>query len=228
MDSPAGTESKPQVVFLEFESRQEASRALADEIASTLAKALDQRQEATLVVSGGTSPVTFFHNLRDRELAWDQMTIIPSDERNVPAGHADRNDAMIQRELMQGAASSAHLRRLLPRSVADRIPQVFDGVVLGMGEDGHTASLFPDSTTIEADLDSTELTVHVFVPRLEAERTSLTPVALLNSRRIDLLFFGEAKRSVFEKARLPGPISTFPVRAVLHQDRVPVRVFWAP
>jgi 6-phosphogluconolactonase len=224
----------PAVTFLPFDSRQQASSTLANEIASTLQESLKHKTTANLVVSGGTSPVAFFHSLRDQDLEWERVAVIPSDERCVPADHADRNDAMIQREFIQAGASKALLRGLLPRNDSDSssilksMPSMFDAVVLGMGEDGHTASLFPDSPTLERALSSTELTVTVSVPRLKAERISLTPAALLTSQRIDLLFFGETKRQVFEQALQPGPVSTYPVRAVLHQDRVPVRVFWAP
>lgn len=241
MDSGVANKNTDEgVTFLAFNSRQEASTALADEIESTLAEMLSQKPVANLVVSGGTSPVAFFHSLRTRNLAWSLITVMPSDERVVPAGHPDRNDAMIKRELLVDAASNAHLQGLLPcQDAAEQAGSRgsatsafdapdFDSVVLGMGDDGHTASLFPDSPTIETALLSTESTTRVTVPRLKAERISLTPAALLNTRRIDLLFFGQDKREVFEAAMAPGPASTYPVRVVLHQDRVPVRVFWAP
>jgi len=225
-----------QTIFLESGSREAASAQLAGRIAATLREALSQRAVAHLVVSGGTSPVQFFHCLRNIELPWERVVVSPSDERDVPAGHPDRNDAMIQRELLVGPAAAARLAGFLPRSdgplipgeVLETLPPQFDAVVLGMGEDGHTASLFPDSPTIETDLVSAELTVRVSVPRLGARRISLTPAALLNTGQIDLLFFGSAKREVFEIAQRPGPVSTYPVRAVLHQDQVPVRVTWAP
>ena len=97
-----------------------------------------------------------------------------------------------------------------------------------MGPDGHTASLFPGSPDLHAALESEDAVHRLCVPGLEADRVSLTPQALLSSRRIDLLFFGEEKRAVFEQAARPGGPAEFPVRAVLEQDRAPVTVFWAP
>jgi 6-phosphogluconolactonase len=215
----------PEPVFRDFDSREAASRALANELAGVLSAALERRDTAALVVSGGSSPVALFRQLREAALDWPRVTVVPSDERDVPADHTDRNDAMIRRELLQGLAAGARLVSLIPPG---EIPARFDAVVLGMGVDGHTASLFPGSPELALALEPEVGLQRVTVPRLGVERVSLTLGALLNTRRVDLLFFGEDKRAVFESAARPGPVQEFPVRAVLAQDRVPVTVFWAP
>ena len=222
--------------FRAFASREEASKALAGEIFETLTEALAESGRAALVVSGGTSPVGFFHALRAQPLSWERLTIVPSDERVVPLSHPERNEAMIRRELLQGLAAGATLRGLLPPSgapgslaeVAEALPAAFDAVVLGMGADGHTASLFPGSPQLDAALRSAEPLALVDVPRLGVQRVSLTPAALLATRRLDLLFFGEEKRAVFEKAAEGGPVAEFPVRCVLRQEAAPLQVYWAP
>ncbi len=234
MKNETGVSPTPR--FRAFESRREASGALAEEVFETLTEALAAFGRATLVVSGGTSPVEFFHALRELPLAWERITVIPSDERTVPLGHPDRNEAMIRRELLQGPAASAALRAVLPPSGAtgslaelgEALPASFDAVVLGMGADGHTASLFPGSPELDAALRSAEPLALLTVPRLGTQRVSLTPSALLTGRRIDLLFFGDEKRSMFEAAAESGDVARFPVRCVLQQNRVPVQVFWAP
>jgi len=220
----------------EFETRGEAAAALAAEVCDTLTEVSAERGRATLVVSGGTSPVAFFHQLRRLPLSWERITVVPSDERVVPMQHPDRNETMIRRELLQGPAAAARLRGLLPDSgstenlpqLAETLPATFDAVVLGMGADGHTASLFPGSPELEAALRSAEPLALLNVPRLDARRVSLTPSALLTGRRIDLLFFGEEKRAVYEAAAAGNDPAEYPVRAVLQQNRVPVRAFWAP
>lgn len=217
-------------------SRLAASRALADEVFETLTEALAATGRASLVVSGGTSPVEFFHALRRLPLAWERITVIPSDERVVPLDHPDRNEAMIRRELLQGSAAAASLRSLLPPSgatdslaeIAEALPAAFDAVVLGMGTDGHTASLFPDSPELDTALRSADALALLNVPSQGMQRVSLTPAALLGSRRIDLLFFGQEKRAVFEAAAEEGAVAEIPLRFVLHQNTVPVRAFWAP
>jgi 6-phosphogluconolactonase len=222
--------------LLTFATRDDAAAALAAEVCETLTEALAARGRATLVVSGGTSPVGFFHRLRRLPLSWERITVIPSDERVVALQHPDRNESMIRRELLQGTAAAARLRGLLPASgstvnlpqLAETLPASFDAVVLGMGADGHTASLFPGSPELETALHSAEPLALLNVPQLGARRVSLTPSALLTGRRIDLLFFGEEKRAVYAAAIAGNDPVEYPVRSVLRQSVVPVRAFWAP
>ncbi|MGD2130269.1 MAG: 6-phosphogluconolactonase [Lysobacterales bacterium] len=230
--SPTGNNTR----FLAFASREEASGALAEQVFETLTDALAAHGKSTLVVSGGTSPVAFFHRLRRLPLPWERITVVPSDERTVPMDDPQRNEAMIRRELLQGEAAAARLHGLLPASgdtssleeIAEALPTSFDAVVLGMGEDGHTASLFPGSPQLDASLRSTEPLALLDVPALGAKRVSLTPSVLLSTRRVDLLFFGRGKRDVFEAALAGDAIAEYPVRFLLLQNRAPVTVFWAP
>jgi 6-phosphogluconolactonase len=208
-----------------FESRSDASEALAIELEDRLKQAIDLEGEASLVVSGGTSPAVMFQALRDLPLPWMSVTIVPSDERDVPPDHPDRNDAMIRRELLSGRAAGARLVSLIP---AGDIPDRFNAVVLGMGNDGHTASLFPGSPDLQDALQSGQKLERLEVPQLDMHRVSLTPSALLDSDWIYLLFFGEDKRAVFEAALGGTDSEEYPIRAILQQDKVPVVVYWAP
>ncbi|MEE4293852.1 MAG: 6-phosphogluconolactonase [Xanthomonadales bacterium] len=210
--------------FRAFENREIAALTLAAELGEILESAIEARRAAALVVSGGTTPAPMFRQLRERLLDWSRVTIVPSDERDVPLDHPDRNERMIREELLQGPASGATLCSLIPPG---SLPAHFDATVLGMGEDGHTASLFPQSPDLSAALASTEPLEYLQAPQLEARRISLTPKALLASSQICLLIFGEEKRRVIEAALQPGPVSQYPVRVVLQQDSVPVTIFWA-
>lgn len=202
-----------------------ASRALSVKLANLLADALETRGKAALVVSGGTSPVALFHHLREEPLDWRNITVVASDERRVAPDHADRNEAMIRRELMQSAAAQAKLVSLIPPG---ELPERFDAVVLGMGGDGHTASLFPGSPDLERALTSKNPLENVEVPQLGSERVSMTPSALLNSDAVFFLFFGADKRRVYEAALDGTDVREYPVRVALHQEAAPVAVFWAP
>jgi 6-phosphogluconolactonase len=216
-----------------FDSIEAASVALADHIAGRLEVAVEQRGEASLIVSGGTSPLTMFHALRRHELPWHTITITPSDERLVPPDHEDSNEGMIRRELIQEDAAAAKLLSLAGTATAEDSPlakltRPLDIVVLGMGDDGHTASLFPDSPDIADALRSTEDCVFQQPAHLEVKRLSLTPALLLDAREIVLLFFGNKKRAVYDQAQAGGIIEEMPVRFVLQQQDVPVSVYWTP
>ena len=137
----------------------------------------------------------------------------------------ERNDAMIRRELLAGPAGAARLVSLIPPG---ELPPRFDAVVLGMGPDGHTASLFPGSPQLEEALASRQPLIRLEVPQLGARRMSLTPAALLNTNEVFLLFFGEEKRQVYDSAMGGNEVSALPIRVILNQRQVPVSVFWAP
>jgi 6-phosphogluconolactonase len=97
-----------------------------------------------------------------------------------------------------------------------------------MGSDGHMAALFPDSPDLHLGLHSDAECVVQAPPRSRHPRVSLTIRSLLDAREVNLLFFGERKRAVYEECLRPGPVEQYPVRALMRQDRVPINVYWAP
>ena len=226
--------------FNEYKTRDAAAHALARRISDRLRDGARLRGAASIIVSGGSSPRGLFHALQTLPLPWRLVTIVPSDERWVPVDDASSNEGMIRRELMAGEPGFAHLVSLYRRSASPRdslpelnaalaeVPRPFDTGVIGMGDDGHTASLFPDSPDIGAALASNDDCIVQNVPRLGMPRVSLTANALLDARELNLLFFGAAKRQVYEAAVKDGPVEQYPVRALLRQPLVPVTVFWAP
>ncbi|MEM7084364.1 MAG: 6-phosphogluconolactonase [Pseudomonadota bacterium] len=220
--------------------REIASASLCDQIVQILEQAIRRRGEASLVVSGGTSPARFFELLSQASLPWHKVSIIPSDERLVPLDSDERNERMISNALSQGVAGDAKIVSLVsdverPERTEDfannnlaNIARPFDAVILGMGSDGHTASLFPDATNLNDALASNQLCAIQNVPSQQRVRISLTPSALLSARHLKLLMFGEAKKTVLESAKLPGPVEQYPVRIALHQRDIPVSIYWAP
>ena len=211
--------------FREFAHREDAAMALADDLQNGLTAAVQEKDRASLVVSGGTTPAGMFRLLCQRNLPWSRVTVLASDERDVPPDHAERNEAMIRRELLQGEAARARLVSLIPPG---EIPGFFDELVLGMGADGHTASLFPDSPDLCDALKSSQTLEWLTTPSSPVRRISLTPRALLQSGRISLLFFGAEKRAVYEAAESGTDLGEYPVRVILRQERAPVTVYWAP
>ena len=222
-----------------FDTRERAAIALAAAIAAQLDAAITARGQATLVASGGSSPLAAFRALSARDIDWSKVTVLPSDERWVPETHSASNGGMLDRELRRNAAAKAKRVSLFAegRDGAEAVaaidarlkalPRPFDVVLLGMGGDGHTASLFPDDPDIEAQLTSRDDVVFARPPSQDVARLSLTPRALLDAQHIALLFFGEDKAEVFALASAGGELAELPVRVVLRQHIVPVTTYHA-
>lgn len=226
--------------FQRFENREAASQAAAGLLAAQLRRDLDEAPPAGLVLSGGTTPGRCFELLSRTGLDWGRITLVPSDERWVPPDDPASNERLIRERLMRGAASAA---RFLPLYRADLEPeqapavverdlaalgQPFSAVLLGMGADGHFASLFPDFDGLGPALDpaAPERCVVVRTAGSPHVRISLTLAALLNTRKIVLLFFGEEKRAVFEAAAAGD--ARYPAAALLAQPGADVTALWAP
>lgn len=218
------------------------SHALAGEIKVDLEEAIQVRGIASLVVSGGRTPIRLFDQLSTEKLDWSRVWITLADERWVDTTDAASNERLVRQHLVSRQAANVRFVGLknpapTPEAGADwawralsRVPHPYDVIVLGMGMDGHTASLFPGSLALARALDPSTSPGCVAVNALAAPhaRVTLNLAALLDSRRIILHIEGDAKWQVYHKARLAGSVNEFPVRAVLHQQEVPVDVYWSP
>jgi 6-phosphogluconolactonase len=225
-----------------FPDAQALAQALAGEIRVDLQEAIAARGTASLVVSGGRTPVTLFNQLASETLPWAKVWVTLADERWVDAHDEASNARLVRAELLQQHASAAQFIGLKNaaetpeagiewtwRSLA-RIARPFDVVLLGMGDDGHTASLFPNSAQLAQALDTSKppACVAMQAPTKPQQRISLNLNAVLDARRIVLHIQGEAKWAVYQAAKQRGATEQMPVRAVLHQEDVPVDVFWSP
>ena len=224
-----------------FDDAASAARALADVVASDLAAAIGAGRSASLVVSGGRSPVPFLRALASQSLAWDAVSVTLADERWVDPQSAESNEALVRAHLLRGPAAAARWVALrgpeaTPRDglegAATRVlamSRPFDVIVLGMGDDGHTASLFPGAAGLaEAmDPDGQALLTAIDPPAAPHPRISLTLAALLSSRRIVVTIAGDRKRAAIERAAAGADPLELPIAAVLAQTRVPVEVVWA-
>jgi len=225
-----------------FPSMADLAQALASDVAQTLARAIDARGGASLVVSGGKTPAKFFEQLRTQPIEWHRVSVALADERWVEPGDPGSNERMVRELLLKDRAAEARFAGLKNAAPSPelgavsawetfaRIPRPFDVTLLGMGDDGHTASLFPGSPnlSIALNLDAAAGCVGMWSPSAPQPRLSLNLSALLDSRRLLILLEGGAKLSTYEAASGDGPVEQMPVRAVLRQRRVPVEVIWAP
>lgn len=223
-----------------FDDRESLARELAGAVAGDLAAGVRERGAASLVVSGGSTPRPFFAALSGLALPWEKVWITLADERWVDAGDDASNEALARRYLLTGAAAQARFAGLknaaaTPEAGRDAceaalaaVPRPFDVVVLGMGGDGHTASLFPDAPELAEGLATPRLCVPVRSPSAAHPRMSLSLRALLDSRRLCVHITGAGKWGVYQKALAEGPVETLPIRAVLRSGHPALAVLWAP
>jgi 6-phosphogluconolactonase len=215
---------------------------LAGDIAASLSQAITQRGLASLVVSGGNSPKQLFQVLSKRPLDWSRVCVALADERWVAPTDAGSNEKLVRDNLLRDSAAAARFAGLKNAAPSPdlgavsawetfaRVPRPFDVMVLGMGDDGHTASLFPRSPNLPDALDPSAAAgcIGMWAPTEPHARLSLNLSALLDSRLVYILILGEAKLKTFTAASGQGAVEDMPVRAVLRQDRTPVEVVWAP
>jgi 6-phosphogluconolactonase len=218
------------------------SRTLSRQLASGLAAAIAARGLASLVVSGGKSPIKLFELLRVESLDWSRVCVALVDERWVDPTDPNSNEKLVRDVLLKESAAAARfigLKNGAPTpdlgavsawETFARVPRPFDAVVLGMGDDGHTASLFPRSPNLPSALNPAAVAgcVGMWSPVAPHPRLSLNLSALLDSRRIVVLITGAQKWSTYSAASAAGPVQDMPIRAVLRQRQTPVEVMWAP
>jgi len=218
---------------------EQHARALAQAVAAALRAAIETRGAASLVLSGGRSPIAFFERLSEQELDWSRVLVSLADERWVPVEHADSNLGLLRRHLLRGPAAQARLLGLyrpaasleLAAEQADQalaeLPRPIDVLVLGMGEDGHTASLFPDSPQLAAALlaECPRRCLPMQAPSEPRQRLSLTRPLLAGARLPLLALQGEAKLATLREALAGEDALRMPIRAFLHS---PLEIYWCP
>lgn len=220
-----------------FPTRQEAAETLATDVAAWLREAVDTRGKASLVVSGGGTPKPFFETLGHMDLPWDNIYVTLADERWVSPDSDDSNEKLVRTHmkglkhfvpLKNNAATPAQGEKEAEAALKPFLP--FDVVILGMGEDGHTASLFPHHSGLREGLNAHSTRICLGVedsPKPPPSRLSLTYAALVNCQHLLLHMCGNDKKQMLAKARQTGPTEELPIRAFMQQTKVPMEVYWA-
>jgi 6-phosphogluconolactonase len=222
-----------------FASREAASVAAAERIVDLLGVRLQSAEAASLVVTGGSSPLRCYAELAASNVDWSAVHVTLSDERWVPPTDSNSNEKLVREGLLTGRAKDAQLLPVYSecctptercRQLNDALsalPMPFACALLGMGADGHFASLFPDAENLDAglDIENPDWCIPVETAASEHVRVSMTLAALLRSQEVALLFFGDAKRDIYEQAKTST--ADVPVAKLLSQTNVPVHVFWA-
>ncbi|MFS6938731.1 6-phosphogluconolactonase [Neisseria animaloris] len=223
------------------ESAAASAVALADAVAAALKVALDKRGNAVLAVSGGRSPIAFFEALSQKDLDWAHIAVTLVDERIVPTDHPDSNAGLVHEYLLKNKAAAAEWIPVVEaeRQAADLQPEAVvqtalkhyrqpDALVLGMGGDGHTASLFPQSPQLDSGLDlANEVPLlHTTPVTAPHERVSMTLAAIVKTPAVFLAIQGAEKKAVFDQA-VAALSKNLPTSFILNNEKVNCHVHYA-
>ena len=216
------------------------ARALASTVADVLSRRLEQAPRASLVVSGGSTPLPFFKALSEADLDWSRVDVVLADERWVPEGDPDSNTTLVRNNLLVGKAAKARYLALkqpgeTPEQGLEAVRQALsvlalpvDVVILGMGNDGHTASLFPDAPELPEAMDesNTDLVAAMTPNSQPQRRVTLNRAVLAQARFTALHLKGEDKLETLRTAcSALDDVFAMPVRAFLKPG---LEVFWSP
>ncbi|WP_434773469.1 6-phosphogluconolactonase [Pseudomonas entomophila] len=221
-----------------FAEASALATGLAQDVAERLRQAIDAKGQATVVLSGGRSPVPFLEALSGLALDWSKVVVSLADERWVPVEHADSNAGLLRQHLLKGEAAQARFIGLYrpadtleaAAEAADRalvdLPPI-DVLVLGMGDDGHTASLFPASPNLRVGLQRTgeHRCLPMLAPSVPHQRLSMTRALLATAAFTALSVQGQGKLATLREALAGDDAASMPIRAFL-QD--PLHLYWCP
>ncbi|QTH64387.1 6-phosphogluconolactonase [Psychrosphaera ytuae] len=222
-----------------FDNATELNAAFAEEIAQKLTQGIEQNGAASLLVSGGNTPKALFSVLKYKDLDWSKVTIALVDDRWVTLDDPASNETMVRQNLLQENAAAAHFigMKTSHENAFDAVSTVttnmqniqmpFDVVILGMGEDGHTASIFPCCAQLDEGLTTKDLILATEPTTAPHQRMTFSKAALLNSKQLYLHLVGENKEAVLNQVRESNDERKAPINAFLNQDKVPMTIMLA-
>lgn len=226
----------------EYDSAEEMADAVAGDVGFIVESAVDARNASLIAVPGGSTPKPILAKLAAAKLPWKKVMVIPTDDRLVPVDSELSNIRMIAQALLPAGArvlpiATENPDHALAGNAADArlqdLPWPPDLVWLGMGEDGHTASIFPGPDMQNAlDAPKARRAVGVMPDPLPEEapvpRVTLTRAAILSARTLLITITGQKKRDLLEQAIADGQSSKLPIGRVLAEAEQPIDIHWHP
>lgn len=228
-----------ETLFHIYDSLQTLHSTFAYRVARDLEKAIAEKGRASLMLSGGNTPRPFLVQLAKESLAWERVTVGLVDERWVDSESGQSNENLVRTELLCNGADAATFLPMYrdakrPEEACAEIEASyrahfpFDVVVLGMGSDGHTASLFPNRPELETLLSTEAICGICEAPVDPKERVTLTLYAIARAAHCYLHIEGGTKLAVYEAAlEGEGDVNAMPVRAALNHPDIDLEVFYA-
>ncbi|WP_242186607.1 6-phosphogluconolactonase [Sphingomonas sp. CARO-RG-8B-R24-01] len=231
-----------EIEWWDYESADEMADAVAGDIGFIIDAAIDARGAAVIALAGGKTPVPIYERLAKAKIDWKRVTIVPTDERVVPLGDALSNVTMIAKTFLP---KGARVMPIVPNATADYkaagrsadalmqdLHWPLDLCLLGVGADGHTASIFPGPDFDEALSGPVErralgVTPDPLPKEAPVARVTLSRAAIVSARALIIAVTGDAKKKVIEQAIKQGPSSSYPIGRVLADAELPVDIHWA-
>lgn len=232
-----------EIEWWDYDDADEMAEAVAGDIGFVIESAIDARGAAVIALAGGRTPLPIYEKLAQAKIDWKRVTIIPGDERIVPLGDALSNVTAIGKAFLpKGARVIPLVSATAPDykaagRAADALLQdlhwPLDLCLLGVGTDGHAASIFPGPDFDEAlngpkERRALGVMPDPMPPEAPVARVSLSKAAITTARALMIAVTGDAKRRVIEDAVRAGQSSPYPIGRILAEVELPVDIHWAP
>ncbi len=231
-----------EIEWWDYDDAAEMAEAVAGDVQFIIESALDARGGAVIALPGGKTPLPIYEKLSAAKLDWKKVTIVPTDDRLVPMGDPLSNITAIGKVFVPKGArvypitsDRADDYKAAGRAADARLAELhwpLDLCLLGVGGDGHTASIFPGNDLDEAlngpkERRALGVMPDPLPPEAPVARVTLSLASIVSARALMIAVSGQAKRDVIEAAIAEGTGSPYPIGRVLAQSELPVDIHWS-